>query len=257
MSVADNPVGQVPERTGEKTASASRDFMLRGLTVLALAGFFLGLYLALAYAGTDVTQGEVQRVFYIHVSAFSGASIGFGAAVFGGIMYLRTKNPKWDTLAVAGVEVGLVLALINLVLGMIWARPIWNTWWTWDPRLTSAAVMILTYAAYLLLRNGIDNVDRRRVFAAVYGILAISTVIFTFVIIRIRPDTIHPTVIGPSVNNPTAEGGFAMASAMKATLGMNSAIWCILIAPALMWWRIRLQNKFDLVQKMRSIYLDN
>jgi heme exporter protein C len=250
-------VNNVQEMPKSGKVSASREFIFRSLTILAVGGFLFGVFFALTYPGTDVDQGEVQRIFYLHVSAFSGASIGFAAAVIGGILYLRTRNPKWDTLSLAGVETGLAMALVNLVTGSIWARPIWNTWWTWDPRLTSAAVMILTYAAYLLLRNGIDRADRRYGLAAVYSILAISTVIFTFVIIRIRPDTIHPTVIGPSVNNQTAEGAFAMAKAMSATLGINSAIWCCLIAPALMWWRIRLQNKFDLVQKMRSVYLEN
>lgn len=255
MSVMNNP--PVPLMTEKaKGASASREWLLRGLTLAAGMGFFIGLYVALTYPGTDQDQGEVQRIFYLHVSAFSGASVAFAAAVAGGIFYLRTKNPKWDTLSLAGVESGLAMALVNLITGSIWARPIWNTWWTWDPRLTSAAIMILTYAAYLLLRNGIDSLDRRRVFSAVYGILAISTVIFTFMITRIRPDTIHPVVIGPSVTNTAAEGVFAMASRISATLGINSFIWCCFITPALIWWRIRLQNKLDLVQQMRSIYTD-
>ncbi len=226
--------------------------LLKGLTLLALLGVAMAFYMALFYAGTDVVQGEVQRIFYLHVPAFSGAAVAFGASVVGGVLYLRTRNPKWDALAIAGVEVGLTLSMITIVTGAIWARPIWNTWWTWDPRLTSCAIMALVYAAYLLLRNGIENLDRRRTFAAVYGILAISTVIFTFMITRIRPDTIHPTVIGPSVTN-TAQGGFAMAEAMKTTISMNSMIACFLIAPALIWWRIRLQNALEAVQRRRAV----
>jgi heme exporter protein C len=147
---------------------------------------------------------------------------------------------KWDTLALAGVEVGLALGLINLTTGMIWSRPIWNTWWTWDPRLVSEAIMLLTYAAYLMLRNGIENPETRRRFASVYGILAITTVIITFVIIRIRPDTIHPTVIGPSVQNPT--GQFEMTPQMSSVLGINSFIWSVFVPWVLIWWRIRLEN---------------
>jgi heme exporter protein C len=226
------------------------DLALRLLTVFALAGFALGTYYALVYAGMDELQGNVQRIFYFHVSAFSGGSIALALAVVGGIAYLRTRHPRWDKLALAGVEVGFFLSLITLITGMVWARPIWNTWWTWDPRLTSAAIMSLTYAAYLMLRGAIENPDKRRALAAVYGILAFGTVIFTFVIIRVRPDTIHPTVIGASAQN--AEGGFAMGDTMKAALGMNSAVWCVLIAPALVWWRIRLESVYQRIAQLRA-----
>jgi len=234
----------------EKARAAGRPRLLTLLTIITPLAVLGGLYMALFYARMDVTQGEVQRLFYIHVSAFSGAFVAFAAAVVGGIQYLRTRQTRWDTLALAGVEVGFALSLINLILGMIWARPIWNTWWTWDPRLTSAAIMILTYAAYLMLRNGIENPETRRRFASVYGILAMTTVIATLIITRIRPDTIHPAVIGPSPQN--AQGTFEFGETMRATLGLNSAIWSILVPATLMWYRIRLQNMADRVQAMKA-----
>jgi heme exporter protein C len=223
--------------------------LLKLLTVLTVFGFAVGTYLALVYAGTDVDQGNVQRIFYFHVSAFSGAAIAFAGAVVGGIAYLARREAKWDKLSVAGVEVGFSLSLITLFTGMVWARPIWNTWWTWDPRLTSAAIMVLTYAAYLMLRGAIENPDKRRSLASVYGILAFASVIFTFVIIRIRPDTIHPAVIGASPQN--SEGGFHMTSAMVTTLAVNSIIWCCLITPTLMWWRIRLESLAERAEQLR------
>jgi len=232
----------------------TRTTILRVLTLITVLAVAFGAYMALAYAGTDVTQGEVQRIFYFHVPAFAGAFVALSGTVIGGVMYLRTRQTKWDTLALAGVEVGLTLGTMNLVTGMIWARPIWNTWWTWDPRLTSSAIMVLTYAAYLMLRNGIENMDTRRRFASIYGILAISTVIITLVITRIRPDTIHPVVIGPSPQN--AQGEFEFGQAMKATVGLNSAIWSILIPLTLMWWRIRLENVVERVRSLKSELLN-
>ena len=220
--------------------------ILTGITIIAVA---FGLYMALVNAGTDITQGDIQRIFYIHMPVFFGAFTAFSATVIGGVQYLRTRNVKWDTLALAGVEVGIALSIVNLTTGSIWARPIWNTWWTWDPRLTSAAIMALTYAAYVMLRNGIENPETRRRFASVYGILAIATVIFTLVIIRIRPDTIHPAAIGESPQN--SEGGFDATSGVVAALIPNLIIWGALVPVVLMWWRIRLQNLAERVEYMQ------
>jgi len=228
--------------------------LLRVLTIVTALAVLVGLYLALIHAGTEATMGEVQRIMYIHIAAFSGAFIAFTATVVGGLVYLRTRNIKWDTLALAGVEIGLTLSLVNLITGSIWARPIWNTWWTWDPRLTSAAIMCLTYAAYLMLRNGIENAERRRQFASIYGILAIVTVIITLVIIRIEPRTIHPAVIGASPQN--AQGSIEMTASMITALGINSAIWSILVPATLIWHRIRLQGRIEAVEAQKTEVLN-
>jgi heme exporter protein C len=233
-----------------QTRAESRPRFLTILTVVTVAAVAFGLFLALFWVGTDIDQGQVQRIFYIHLSSFAAAFIAFSGTVIGGILYLRTRSVKWDTLALAGVEVGLALALINLATGMVWARPIWNTWWTWDPRLTSEAIMILTYAAYLMLRNGIENPDQRRRMASVYGILAMTTVIITLMITRLRPDTIHPVVIGPSPQN--AEGGFEMTQRITTTIGINSAIWSILVPWTLIWYRVRLQNLAERVNVLKA-----
>lgn len=235
--------------------------ILTVLTVLTAGGMLFGLYLGLIAAGTDTRQGDVQRLFYIHVPAFSGAFIAFAATVVGGVAYLRTRNVKWDTLALSGVEIGLALAAINLVTGSVWARPIWNTWWNWDPRLTSDAIMILTYAAYLMLRSGIENPEQRRRFASIYGILAFSTVLITFLIIRIRPDTIHPVVIGPVLTNAstmTAQGDFELNATpgVTAAVAFSSAVWSMLLPLVLVWWRIRLENISERVAALRVKVLE-
>lgn len=233
------------------TSSQSRPALLVILTVITAILTVVGLLMLLFYAGLDVTQGDVQRIFYIHVSAFAGASVALGVSVVAGIMYLWKRNPKWDRLALSGIEVGFALALTNLITGMVWARPIWNTWWTWDPRLTSAAIMILTYAAYFMLRAGIENPETRRRLSSVYGILAYTTVIVTFVIIRIRPDTIHPAVIGPSPQN--AEGGFELSSSMLATMSFNMIVWSVFIPWMLIWWRLRIENLSERVNALRAV----
>jgi len=242
-------------KTLEKSKRSAVPALLNGLSVLSVFAAAIILYMSLVYAGTDLTQGNVQRIFYIHVGSFAGAATAFFVSVVGAIAYLRTRSNRWDTLSVASIEVGLMLSVVTLCTGSIWARPTWNTWWTWDPRLTSAAIMALTYAAYLMLRTGIENPDKRRLFAAVYAILAISTVIFTTIIIRIRPDTIHPAVIGPSPVN--SEGGFMMAENMSATLGTSAALMTLIVAPTLIWWRIRLENLLETIQKLQVKSLSN
>ncbi len=222
---------------------------LVALTIATALALAVGLYMALVYAGMESTQGNVQRIFYIHMPSFFGAFLAFSATVVGGGMYLRTRQTKWDVLALAGVEVGLMLSLVNLATGSIWARPIWNTWWTWDPRLTSAAIMGLTYMAYLMLRAGIENPEQRRRFASVYGILAISTVIMTLIIIRIRPDTIHPAPIGGSPQD--AQGDFNLTPSMVTALLTNLPIWGLLVPITLMWWRIRLENLRERVDSLK------
>ncbi len=250
MSATQQIASQEVMPAAQAVSLPARDRILYGLTILAVLGFIGALYMALVYAGTDVAQGNVQRIFYMHLGAFVGASVAFSAAFVGGVAYLRTQQARWDTLALAGVEVGLSLSLITLITGSIWARPMWNTWWTWDPRLTSAAIMALTYAAYLMLRNAFANPDQRRKLASVYAIFAILTVVFTFIITRIRPDTIHPTVIGPSAQD--AQGSFEMTANMGAALGVSMMVWCLLITPALVWWRIRLENAFERTQLLRQ-----
>lgn len=240
---------------GVPRAATRTPRLLLLLTVVTVIAIGIGVYFALVYAGTDVEQGDVQRIFYLHISAFAGAFVAFGATVVGGIIYLLRHDTRWDRLAMSGVEVGIVLAVMNLVTGSIWAYPTWNTWWTWDPRLVSDAIMILTYAAYLMLRQGIENPDTRYRFASVYGIFAFSTVIITFIITRIRPDTIHPVVIGSSPQN--AEGGFGLTPTMLAAMGVNMTVWSVFVPATLVWWRLRLEDLGARVDSLRARVMEN
>ncbi len=221
------------------TYSATRTRILRALTAAAAVLFVIGLYLALFWVGPERQQGAAQRIFYVHLGSFLGAFIAFAATVFGGIAYLRTRDPKWDIFGLSNVEIGLGMSAITILTGMAWARPIWNTWWTWDPRLTSITIMWLAYAAYLMLRSGIEDVERRRRFAAVYGIVAFASVLFTIIIIRVRPDTIHPVVAGPSQADPT--GSFDVTGRIRDTLFFNLFSFAVLTV-VLIWYRIRLEN---------------
>jgi heme exporter protein C len=127
--------------------------VLDGVTAVL---FVIATAMVFFYAPEENVMGQVQRVFYFHVSAGWVGMLGFMVAAIAGVVYLRTGRHDWDIVGLSAVEIGMVFAFINIVTGSIWARPIWNTWWTWDPRLTTATIMELIYAAYLMLRSGIE-----------------------------------------------------------------------------------------------------
>ena len=116
------------------------------LMLLAAGAIFL-------YAPSDALQGPEQRIFYLHVSSAIAAFASFAVVLVGGILYLRNESIAADRWARSGALVGVVFTSVTLVMGMLWARPVWNTWWTWDARLTSTLVLWIIYAGYLLVRQ--------------------------------------------------------------------------------------------------------
>jgi heme exporter protein C len=215
-------------------ANSSR--ILRVLDVVTAILLVAASLMVFLYAPTEKSMGDVQRVFYFHVSVGWTGMLGFFCSMIAGIIYLRTHNRIWDIVGVAGVEIGLIFMLVNIVTGSIWAYPAWNTWWTWDPRLTTATIMELAYAAYLMLRSGMEDPERRARFGAVYAIIAFISVPLTFFSIRLW-GTIHPVVIGSS--DPSAAGAFSMTPKMSQTF-IFSLITFTLLFVSLFWHRIHL-----------------
>ena len=225
----------------------SKPRLLTILDVVTVVLLLIATYMVFFYAPQEAVMGDVQRVFYFHVAAGWVGMLGFIGAAVAGIIYLVKKDRKWDIVGLAAVEIGIVFIFINIVTGSIWARPIWNTWWTWDPRLTTATVMLLIYLAYLMLRQGIEDPDRRARFGAVYAIVGSLSVPITYFSARIFR-TIHPIVIGSG--DPTATGSFDMTPLMLRTF-MFSLFTFTLIFIDLFWHRIRLGQKADRVEQLR------
>jgi heme exporter protein C len=225
----------------------SKPRLLTVLDVFTVALFLIATYMVFFYAPQEAVMGDVQRVFYFHVATGWVGMLGFIGAAVAGIIYLIKKDRKWDIVGLAAVEIGIVFIFINIVTGAIWARPIWNTWWTWDPRLTTATVMLLIYLAYLMLRQGIEDPDRRARFGAVYAIVGSLSVPLTYFSARIFR-TIHPIVIGSG--DPSATGSFDMSPLMTQTF-MFSLLTFTFIFIDLFWHRIRLGRKADHVEQLR------
>jgi heme exporter protein C len=218
--------------------------ILDGLTVLLL---LIATGMVFLYAPEEAVMGQVQRIFYFHVASAWVGMLGFMVAAAVGIAYLRTADRKWDIVGLSAVEVGMAFAFITIVTGSIWARPVWNTWWTWDPRLTTATIMELVYAAYLMLRSGIDDPGRRARFGAVYAIIGFLSVPLTFFSARLFR-TIHPVVIGTS--QPGATGAFDMTPRMLQTF-LFSLLTFSIIFTDLLWHRVQLGRLTDKVEQLK------
>jgi len=221
--------------------------LLRALDVVTLLFFLAATALVFFFTPTEKVMGDVQKVFYFHVAAGWVGMLGFLVAAVAGILYLAKGNQKMDIVGLSAVEIGIVFTFITIVSGSIWARPVWNTWWTWDPRLTTATIMELIYAAYLMLRAGIEDPNRRARFSAVYAIIGFISVPMTFLSARLFR-TIHPVVVGS--NQPGAAGSFDMSPAMLQTF-MFSLLTFSLIFVNLLWHRIRLGNLAEKVEQLK------
>ena len=145
---------------------------LRAVGTCALVLLSAGAYLALLHAPADRMMGDVYRILYVHVPSAWLALVAYTVAFAASIAYLLHHQLGADALAEASAEVGLVFNALALATGSIWGRPTWGVWWTFDPRLTSAAVMLLLFAAYVGLRRLVDEPRRRASWAAVVAILA-------------------------------------------------------------------------------------
>ena len=170
----------------------------RALGWLAVLALIAGVGAAFGYAPREAVQGNVQRIMYLHLPAVFTAYVAFGLVFLGSIGYLLTRRPGWDRLALAAAEPGVLFTGITIASGSIWAKPTWGTWWTWDARLTSTAVLFLVYVGYLLLRGMVDEPDRRARAAAVVGILGAANIpIVHFSVTWWRALHQPPTMLGP------------------------------------------------------------
>jgi len=246
--MATTSVAQLSDKDSAATQSASWPIALTILTVFCGIMLAVNTYMAFIYAPTEATMGAVQRIFYFHVGAAWAGAVGFITVLVAGIAYLTTRNHTWDIVSHASVEVGIALVTIAIVGGMIWAQWAWGAPWTWDPKLTSAAVMWLSYAAYLMLRRGFENPEQRARFAAVYGIVAFASVIMTYYGARFIESTIHPYVVGGS--SGVAEGDFGLSARMTTALMFSFATFTVVFF-TLMWHRMRLERLTERVEALK------
>jgi heme exporter protein C len=204
------------------------------LALLGLAAVLapVALYFIFAYAPVELQMGVVQKIFYFHVPCANAMYLGFGVCSLASAVYLAKRDERWDALAVAGAEIGMLFCLTVLVTGPLWGRKAWGVYWTWDPRLTSTLLEAMIFFAYLVLRSfgTLGDVEKR--FAAglaVIGLLDIPVIKYS--VQRWRGT--HPTVI-------SGKGG-GIHPDMKPAL-LFGFLFILTLAAALIWLRTRAER---------------
>ena len=159
--------------------------------VLAAIFLFVAIYFVFSFAEIEMTMLEVQKIFYFHISSAFTLFLAFGVTCISSLLYLIKRLDKYDTIALVSTEIGIVFGGVVFTTGPIWARFAWNTWWNWEPRLTSALILWLTYIGYLILRSALAA-DKKRVYAAVLGIIGFLNVPIVYFSVELWQGGLHP-----------------------------------------------------------------
>jgi heme exporter protein C len=212
--------------------------VLSAVSAIAMIG---ALYLVFLIAPREAIMGDVQRIFYFHVAAAWTGYLAVFVAFLASLFYLlRGEARRWDRLALSSVEIGLVFVTEGIVTGSIWAKATWGVWWTWDPRLTTSAVLWLIYASYLTLRQAVEDESLRPRLSAVYSGIGFVAVPINFMAIRWWR-TVHPLVL--------ERAGFHLAPAMLVTLVFSVGAFSLLFF-TLLSYRLRLEQMKEQVQQL-------
>lgn len=204
--------------------------------LLGLALPIYALYQVFMVVPNEVTMGEVQRIFYFHVSSAMTAFLSFFLVLVAGIGYLVTGKRAWDRLALTAAELGVVFITIVLITGPLWARPVWGVYWVWqDARLVTSLVLWIYFLVYLFLRRGWTDDPQGLRFAAIIGIVGFLDVPLIYLSVRWW-NFIHPShIVGPM------GGGLhpAMAKALNISMLGVLSIWIVLLVVRLRLERTR------------------
>lgn len=176
--------------------------------LLTTVDFVMAFFVAPLVLGAQVSEvrviGDVmvqnqllfsQKIFYFHVPVALGSFLVFFFTAFYGVRFLMTREKAYDTKAKIATEVTLLFVILTLITGDLWTRFEWGQWWVWEPRLTTYFIMTLLVIAYFVLRNSIEDEERRATYAAVFGIVAFLDAPISFMITRLIPSSVHPVVL--------------------------------------------------------------
>lgn len=197
--------------------------MTRWLGWLAPLALVAGLVMGFGVAPRDAVQGNVQRIMYVHVPLAWVAYLAFAVVFLASIAYLWRRSLAADRLAQASAETGVIFTGLAIMAGSVWGKPTWGTWWTWDARLTTTAILFVIYLGYVLLRSMVEDRERGARYAAVLGIIGFLDV-----------PIVHQSVVWwRTLHQPPTLGrpeGPTMEAAMLAALIVNLLAFTLLYA---------------------------
>ncbi|MBI4299236.1 MAG: cytochrome c biogenesis protein CcsA [Chloroflexi bacterium] len=201
--------------TGIKRTITQEKVVLSSYTNLFLLGVLVlmvfNLYLIFVWVPTDQNLGNVQRVFYFHVPIAWVGFLAFFIVFIASVVYLIRGSEKWDALAYSAAEIGVLFTSLMLLTGILWAKPVWGVWWTWDARLTTTLILWFIYVAYLMLRAYAPRGSQGARYSAILGIIGfIDVPIVYFAVNWWR--TLHPEyVVGPAAESGSLETSMLVA----------------------------------------------
>ena len=200
------------------------------------------IYSAFIYAPTEQIMGHVQRIFYFHMGTVWVATIAFVIVFISSIQYLRKQSRNWDILSYTSAEIGVLFITLTIITGSIWAKPVWGTWWTWDPQLTTTFILWILYIVYMILRSAAGNDGKKARFAAVFGIIAFLDLPLVYVSARLMRG-ISPVVFGPR------GGGIdpRMTIALTVTLIAFTLLFILLLKQ-----RVEIEKMKDIITSLKS-----
>jgi heme exporter protein C len=214
--------------TGPSNTGSTALFVL---LAIATGAVLVGTIQVMAFrAPVEATMGIVQKIFYFHVPAAYAMYLGAAACFVGSAVYLANGSRRADAIARAGAEASVVMGLMVLTSGPLWAAKAWGVYWTWDPRLTTSMLSVLVYVAYVVLRAFTGGGDAERKFAAALGILGAANLPIIHFSVRKWGGT-HPQVI-------TGRGGGLSHPDMKLALMLGFLAFTLLTI-VLIWLRAR------------------
>ena len=218
----------------------------RSVSILVLAtavAMAAAIYMIFLYAPTEAVQGDIQRIFYAHISMALIAYISFFLVFIGGAVYLAKASSFWDRLARSAATIGVVFTTLVLITGCLWGTRVWGACWTWDARLTTTLILWFIYVGYLMLRGYVEDPQAKRRLAAIVGIVGFVVVPINYLSVYWWR-TLHPTPTIIRADGPSLPGP------MLATLLVTGAAFLLLYV-VLIRHQLALENLVDEVEELQ------
>ena len=218
----------------EPTAPAhTGSLATRVLGVAALATLVLWALYGLVWSPADREMDDLVRLLYVHVPVAILFYVGAGLTTFASLMWLRRRSAGWDALAVSAAELGVVFGALTLLTGAIWGRPTWGTFWTWDARLTSTALLEVLLIGYLAVRRVDPSPSGGSARASILGLLLFPNVIIVHYSVDWWRSLHQPATV--TRLDPTIEGDMLVALMVGMVAGGLVFAWLLIHRFRLAW----------------------